>query len=147
MRHVIVPSLAWILCRGKGVVADLVVGDQVQAYDYRNQKVCMATITGINPVESARHMLLPIERFKMIPITKETVGLTSVGEKTLEETRQYIGYCHTNPGKLLERNFSTALEQHQLQQFEGIVADAVELQWESPDYIWFEGILVGTSFG
>lgn len=107
----------------------------------------MATITAINPVESARHMLLPIERFKMIPITKETVGLTSAGEKTLEETRQYIGYCDRNPGKLLERNFSTALEQHQLQQFEGIVADAVELQWEFPDYIWFEGILVGTDLG
>jgi hypothetical protein len=79
----------------------------------------------------------------MIPFTKETIGLTLVGEKLLTETRQYIGYCHYTPGKLLERNFSPGIE---LKNFDGVVVnDAVELQWEWPDYIWFEGILVGTS--
>lgn len=148
MRHVVVPTLALIICRGKHVVADLVPGDQVQGYDYRNRRIGMATLTAINRVEAAKEVLLPIEHYKMIHFTRETVGLTPAGsEKTLVETRQYIGYCHENPGKLLTRNFSPAIDQAKLTEFvDGLATtEAVELQWEWPEYIWFEGILVGTA--
>jgi hypothetical protein len=126
------------------VVADLAPGDQLQGYDYRNRKVGMATIVAVNSVESIQHVLLPIERYKMIPFTKQTIGLTTTGEKSLIETRQYIGYCPENPNKLIERNFNPAVDQQKLTEFKGITQNAVELQWECPDYIWFEGILVGT---
>ena len=138
MRHVILPTNAMILCRNKFVVADLQPGDQVQGYDYRNHRLAMGTIHAINPVDPVQKVLVPISRFKIIPIAKETIGLTSSGvEKTIISTKQFLGFCHAKM-KLLVRELECPME------FEDMI-EAVELQWEWPDYIWFEGILVGTT--
>jgi len=137
VRHVILPTSAMILCRNKFVVADLQPGDQVQGYDYRNHRLAMGTIHAVNPVDPVQKVLVPISRFKIIPIAKETIGLVPSGvEKTIISTKQFLGFCH-NKMKLIIRELECSME------FEDTI-EAVELQWEWPDYIWFEGILVGT---
>lgn len=137
MRHVILPASAMILCRGKFVVSELEPGDKVQGYDFRNRRLAMGTISVANPVEPVQKVLVPISQFKVIPIANETVGLAPPGiEQTILSTRQFLGFCQKTM-KLVIRELECPVKS------EGTV-EAIELQWEWPDYLWFEGILVGT---
>jgi hypothetical protein len=137
VRHAILPVSAMILCRNKYVVADLQPGDQVQGYDYRNKKLILATIHAVNPVAPVQRVQLPLSQFKVIPIAKETIGLTALGtEEAILSARTFLGYC-SEKAKLVIREIQCPIEHEE-------TVEAVELQWEWPDYIWFEGILVGT---
>ena len=137
MRHCILPVSAMILSRGKFLVADLAPGDRVQGFDYRSKRLAMATITSVTPVAITQKVLLPITKYKMIPVTKETVGLTSYGiEQPIVNSRFAIGFCQQRLN-LIVRELGFPVE------FDEMI-EAVELQWEWPDYIWFEGILVGS---
>ena len=137
MRHVILPVSAMILCRGKFLVSELAPGDQVQGFDYRSKRLALATIDNIGAVSLARRVVVPITRYKMVPITKETVGLSGDGrEQPVMHTRSAMGFCQDKL-QVVVRELGCAKE------FDEMV-EAVELQWEWPDYIWFEGILVGS---
>jgi hypothetical protein len=118
---------------------ELIPGDQVQAYDYRNMRPVFATILEKNLGPQLKRVQLEITKFKTIEWTHETVGLTSTGEKTLKDgVRQFLGYCNHNPKNLVPRDIQSTIEYNAL-------IDTVELVWETPDYLWVEGILCGTS--
>jgi len=137
VRHAILPVSAMILCRNKFVVKELCPGDQVQGFDYQRRRLAMGTICAIIPVDPVQKVLVPVSHYKIVPIAKETVGLTSTGvEGTIVSAKQFLGFCHEKL-KLIVRELGCPRE------YEDTV-EAVELQWEWPDYIWFEGILVGT---
>jgi hypothetical protein len=126
-----------ILCRGKFLVSELAPGDRVQGFDYRNKRLAMGTILAVTPVAPAQRVLVPITRYKMVPVTRETVGLAANGlEQPVMNTRNALGFCQDKM-KVVDRELGCAVE------FDELV-EAVELQWEWPEYIWFEGILVGT---
>jgi hypothetical protein len=127
-----------ILCRGKFLVSELVPGDQVQGIDYRSKRLAMATIAAVTPVAPALKVWVPLTGHKMIPVTKDTVGLegTGRGELPVVNIRSALGFCQTGL-KLVIRDLGFPLETEEM-------VEAVELQWEWPEYIWFEGILVGT---
>ena len=137
MRHVILPVSAMILCRGKFLVSELVPGDQVQGFDYRGRRLAMATITSVIVVPPAQRVLVPITKHKMVPVTKETIGLAETGlELPIMVCRKVLGFCQDRLQVIVrELGFPIVTEE---------IVEAVELQWEWPDYIWFEGILVGT---
>ena len=138
MRRAILPISAMILCRGKFLVSELVPGDQVQGIDYRNKRLAMATISAIGPITLAQRVLVPITQHKMVPVTKETVGLegTGRGELPVIHIRSAIGFCQDRLNMVV-RDLGFPVEYQEM-------IEAVELQWEWPEYIWFEGILVGT---
>ena len=137
MRRVILPISAMILCRGKFLVSELAPGDQVQGFDYRSKRLALGTILAVTPVEPAQRVLVPITKYKMVPVTKETIGLSGDGrEQPVMHTRSAMGFCQDKM-KVIVRELGFAVESAEL-------VEAVELQWEWPEYIWFEGILVGT---
>lgn len=138
MRHVILPISAMILCRGKLLVSELVPGDKVQGFDYHGKRLALATITDVRPVPPAQRVVVPINRYKMVPITKETVGLSGDGrEQPVMHTRSAMGFCQDQL-KVIVRELGPPIE------FDELI-EAVELQWLWPEYIWFEGILVGSA--
>jgi len=137
VRTAILPAKAMILARGKFQAFELEPGDLIQAYDYNARRPVMAAISTNTPVEPVKKILAPVLQFKIIPFSLVTKALTPQGEKSLADgARQFIGYCNSNPTKLLIRTIDALIEYDEM-------VDAVQLMWEWPQYIWVEGILVG----
>jgi hypothetical protein len=98
----------------------------------------MGTINAVNPIDPVQKVLVPISQFKVIPIANETVGLAPPGvEQTILSTRQFLGFCQKTM-KLIIRELEPPVVKPEE------YVEAIELRWDWPDYLWFEGILVGT---
>lgn len=137
MRHVILPVSAMILCRGKFLVSELVPGDWVQGFDYRSKRLALATIASVTMVPPTQRVVVPVTRYKMVPVTKETIGLAENGiEQPVVKSTRVLGFCQQKL-QLIVRDLGCPIEFAE-------TVEAVELQWEWPEYIWFEGILVGS---
>jgi hypothetical protein len=138
MRSVIIPARAGVLCPHKMIAAELEPGDSVGGYDTYNRRVVSARIISIEKLPDAPKILVPISHFKTLTLVADTVVLTPYGERIFPQAkRQLMGYCYHNPKKLLTREVQTIIESKE-------TVETVKLVWEGPEYIWTDGILVGT---
>ncbi len=140
MRQVILPYNAQIIHNGKLFVNELVPGDLITGYDLRNKMLKSVSILEITPLEVAKKLLLLQVYNKPVCFVDETVCYTPHGEKSLAERPiNFIGFCRHNPKVLTLRTRLNVLD------FPGVTIPAFLLKWDSPDYIWSEGILVGSA--
>lgn len=138
MRSAIVPVQAGILCPHKITVADLIPGDCINGYDPYRRRVTSACITSIEPMPVSKKILATMLRFQTQLLIPETIIYTPHGERSLADARHELyGYCYENPKNLIIRQVDSLIET-------GEQVDTIKLTWESPDYIWLNGILVGT---
>lgn len=138
MRCVIVPARAGILCPNKLVVAELQSGDIVSGYDNYGRRVVNARIVSLEKLANQPRVSVPISRFQTLTLVADTVALTPTGEKALRQgIRQFMGYCYKSPKNLLIRDVDTIIESKE-------EIKVVKLAWEGADYIWTDGILIGT---
>lgn len=139
MRNVILPTSASILCRNKLRVGELTPGDVVSGYDWQHRRVVMVTILEVNAVPPMLKVTIPISHFKTLNLVHDTVVLTSSGERAVKRGgHTYTGYCQENPKLLVSRLIENVLETRD-------EIETVELVWDHPEYIWTDGILVGTN--
>ncbi len=118
-------------------INELVTGDRVVAYDYRNKMLKEIPVT-VEKIEQARKCIVLMERQNARCFTWETVGLTPLGEKKIiERPDVFMGFCRFNSKVVTMRKVLDIIEKDEL-------VDLYRLTWESPDYIWSGGALVGS---
>lgn len=118
-------------------MSELVPGDRVQGFNYRSKRLEMVMITAVRAVPPMQRVVVPINRYKMAPMTNATIGLAENGiEQPVVKSTRVLGFCQDQL-KVIARELGPARE------FDEMV-EAVDLEWLWPEYIWFEGILVGS---
>lgn len=141
MQQVVLPFNAQIIHDSKLFVADLVVGDRITGYDLQRKMLVTATLTAVTPLEPvAKRIVNCHQQPHPICFAEETVVLTPQGNKTLgSRPRSFMGFCRHNSKVVTLRQVLTVVE------FGDTTVPAFLLQWESPAYIWSEGVLVGSA--
>ncbi len=140
MRQVILPFNATIIHNGKLFVTELVPGDLITGYDLRHKMLKTVTIQEITPVEQiTKKVLMLHNHHKAVSFVDETIGVTTAGEKSLADRPvNFVGFCRHNTKVLTLRKVVNVVEYSD-------IIPAFLLKWETVDYIWSEGILVGSA--
>jgi len=140
MRQVILPYNATVIHNGKLFVQELAPGDLITGYDLRSKMLKSVTLQEITPVEQITKKLLMLQNHhKTVCFVDETVGYTTTGEQKLaDRPSNFVGFCRHNTKVLTLRRVLNVIEYSD-------IVPAFLLKWDNTDYIWSEGILVGSS--
>lgn len=139
MPQVILPCTATIIGEGKFIVEELVPGDRVVAYNFNSRALSTVTLTRITSelFYTVINVVLdfPHQSFILFP---ETVILSRHGEmKIANQPRDILGYCRANP------KLTSCRQIYELRE-ERCSLPGYQLEWEGPEYLRVEGLLVGS---
>lgn len=138
MFQVILPFNAQVIHDSKLFVEDLVVGDRITGYDLEHKMLVTAMLTAITPTEPlAKRLVMLNQVAHPACFAEDTMGLTIHGIKPLSSRpKSFMGFCRLNPKVLTLRHVMNVIESD-------ATVPGYLLEWESPAYIWSEGVLVG----